>query len=146
MALCVFDSTGACTLPGCNRKAPLGVDLAQHKQQCHSAPVPKLLPKRKGLGTFVASLLSKLGIKKKKGCGCHKREAALNRFGWRISDMVKRPLSFFSCLILGHPKDRRRKKLLQQQQNPSLPSQEKMDRVAAKELRRQALLAKQNLA
>lgn len=60
--------------------------------------------------------------------------------------MVKRTLSLFSCLILGHPKDRRRKKLLQQQQNPSLPSQEKMDQAAAKELRRQALLAKQNLA
>lgn len=107
---------------------------------------PNLYRRRIGLGTLVASLLSKLGIKKKKGCGCHKREAALNRFGWRISDMVKRTLSLFSRLILGHPKDRRRKKLLQQQQNPPLPSQEKMEQAAAKELRRQALLAKQNLA
>jgi hypothetical protein len=45
-------------------------------------------PPRRGIGSFVASLISKLGIKKKPGCGCGKREEKLNRWGWWLSSLL----------------------------------------------------------
>lgn len=37
-----------------------------------------------GLGDYVAKGLAALGIKKKRGCGCAKRQAALNDIGKKL--------------------------------------------------------------
>lgn len=34
----------------------------------------------KGFGDVLAFIFKKLGIKKKKGCGCDKRQEAINKF------------------------------------------------------------------
>lgn len=42
-------------------------------------PDPTLTPNPRGLGDTIALGLEALGIRKRKGCGCGKRQAALNR-------------------------------------------------------------------
>lgn len=39
---------------------------------------------RRGLGDIIAEWIKWLGIKKKPGCGCDKRQQALNRAGARL--------------------------------------------------------------
>ncbi len=41
--------------------------------------------------TLVARCLNHIGIKKKTGCGCGRRKRALNRWGERLLDVVRRP-------------------------------------------------------
>lgn len=46
-------------------------------------------PRRLGLGDWLASLLYRLGFRKRPGCGCERRQAALNRFGERIARLFR---------------------------------------------------------
>ena len=47
---------------------------------CRGCPFgPKPPTRSRGLGDTIAKLTKRLGIKRKPGCGCGKRQAALNR-------------------------------------------------------------------
>lgn len=47
--------------------------------------------KIRGLGDLVAACLQRLGVKKRKGCGCGRRQAALNRWISFGVDRASRP-------------------------------------------------------
>jgi hypothetical protein len=57
-----------------------------------SLPSKKLGKKRRAfqLGTFLASCLNAVGIRKKTGCGCGRREEALNRWASQLLDIFRR--------------------------------------------------------
>lgn len=124
----------------CHQELPFYKEFPDPKDYlapCKGSP-PKPKPKKKRLGTKVASLLSALGIKKKPGCGCYRRERILNVWGFKISRKVSRMFPIVPALIAllaKRRKSKRRKTLRSYEPNPFS--------LQEKEQRRQALLARQ---
>lgn len=54
-----------------------------------------------GLGDRIAAFLTTLGFNKKQGCGCGKRQEAMNTWGWRLSQFWHREKRPFTYCILG---------------------------------------------
>lgn len=59
-------------------------------EKCRCCCVPPTLRKRiKGLGDWIANLLTRIGIRKRPGCGCDKRQAWLNRVWFALLERFK---------------------------------------------------------
>lgn len=65
----------------CKRRSEFD-HINSHEYLNKSLPEVSSIKPRKGIGTLVAFLLSKFGIKKKPQCGCYQREQKLNHWGW----------------------------------------------------------------
>jgi len=66
-----------------------------------SIPIPKPTPDGKfGLGDLIAALLTIIGIHKKKGCGCNKRQNRWNKYKIKLPDwiikLIRRGLAWHS--------------------------------------------------
>lgn len=105
-------------------------------QNCPRNTIPYTPPI--GWGTKLAMLIAKVRRKKSACNSCAKREQKLNRFGFRVSSLFSKALK-----LVYDPKAKRRKKLAN---SPLSFTQENLDKVAAKNLRRQKLLEVQNLS
>ena len=137
MRTCVF-TNGECE---CKVPPPKGVNLATFLRECKLAPPYNPPPPTIGLGDKVGWLLSKLGIKKKSGCGCYKRQIALNRWGDSVYSTY---LGLWNGWFPRTAKSLRRKRLAKAEKAFQLSHPERLAQLlAAKELRRQKLVDEQ---
>lgn len=88
---CQCNGPGYCSLMG-RKMSKVRHDECQNKPHYfemflkESWRVPE---ESNGLGDRLAALLSRLGIRKRQGCGCEARQAWLNRLGERIARLFR---------------------------------------------------------
>lgn len=81
---CFVVMRGAMSQTPCKDEIPLHADIQLNESDLLKLGPPRLItmPKQerpRGLGDVVAKALSAVGIRKKKGCNCGKRQELLNR-------------------------------------------------------------------